>query len=101
MQRVFRLALVVHDLRGDLRGLEATMQNVGITLCVAFVGRENEVTLVFSRCSRSTFTSIGGRGTVRSPAADFGSPISRNRSARSRTCSFAPLRSTFFHRRPR
>jgi hypothetical protein len=51
--------------------------------------------------SRSVFTTIGGRGTVRTPAVVFGGPIWLKRSALWRTCRLPLVRSTSSQRRPR
>jgi len=45
VERVFRLALAVHDLGRDLRRLEAAMQDIGVMLRLALISRKNEVAL--------------------------------------------------------
>ena len=69
--RVFRPAVFIDNARPDLRWLEPTLDDVRVVLDRPGAGREHKLSFL----SRSVFATIGGNGTVRSPATLLGLPI--------------------------
>ena len=71
--------MLIDDTGRDLRRMKAALDDGVAVLDAAPAVREHEVRArplgQARRCSRSAVITIGGSGTVRSPASDFGRPI--------------------------
>ena len=75
---VFCTAVLVDDTGGDLRRMESALDDrVAVLDAAADVGEDQDKLALgeASRCSRKAAMTMGGSGTVRSPASDFGRPI--------------------------